>query len=87
MTNEVPEILRLYLNCDMDFDTLENRIISLAWDPDGREDQILIDTVLVEIFYIWDGVSDESLFRERVAEVIALQPEPAPTADSGAVPA
>ena len=71
MTNEIPDILRLYLNGDIDFDTLENRIISLAWNPDEREEQLLIDTILVEIFYIWDNVSDESLFRERISEFIS----------------
>ena len=74
MTNEIPDILRLYLNGDIDLGTLENRIISLAWDPDEREDQLLIDTILVEIFYIWDNVSDESLFRERIVELISPTP-------------
>ncbi len=69
MTNEIPDILRLYLNDYIDFDALENRIISLAWDPDERDDQLLIDTILAEIFYIWDNVSNESLFRERIAEL------------------
>ena len=70
MTNEIPDILRLYLNGDIDLGTLESRVISLAWDPDEREDQLLIDTILVEIFYIWDNVSNESLFRERISELI-----------------
>ena len=70
MTNGILDILRLYLNDDIDLGTLENRIISLAWDPDEREDQLLIDTILAEIFYIWNNVSNESLFRERVSELI-----------------
>ena len=74
MTNEIPEILRLYLGDGIDFDTLENRIISLAWDPDEREDQLLLDTILVEMFYIWDNVSDEPLFRERVSELVGPDP-------------
>ena len=78
MTNEIPEILRLYLGGGIDFDTLENRIISLAWDPDEREDQLLLDTILAEIFYIWDNVSDEPLFRERIAQLIAPEPNRAP---------
>ena len=84
MTNEIPDILRLYLNDDIDFDTLENRIISLAWNPDEREDQLLIDTILVEIFYIWDNVSDECLFRDRIAELIASEPNRALTTPSKA---
>ena len=74
MTNEIPEILRLYLRDGIDFDTLENRIISLAWDPDEREDQLLLDTILAEIFYIWDNVSDEPLFRKRIVQLIAPEP-------------
>lgn len=74
MTNEIPDVLRIYLNGDIDLRTLENRIISLAWNPDERDDQLLIDTILVEIFYIWDNVSDESLFRERISELISPAP-------------
>ena len=79
MTNEIPDILKLYLNDDIDFDALENRIISLAWDPDEREDQLLLDTILAEIFYIWDNISNEPLFRERVAEFISPDPNRALT--------
>ena len=71
MTNEIPDILRLYLNDDIDFDALENRIISLAWDPDERKDQLLLDTILAEIFYIWDDTSNEPLFRERITQHIS----------------
>ena len=77
MTNEIPEILKLYLNDDIDFSALENQIISLAWDPDEREDQLLLDTILVEIFYIWDDTSNEPLFRQRIVELIAPTKAPA----------
>ena len=79
MTNEIPDILRLYLNGDIDFSALENQIISLAWDPDDREDQLLLDTILAEIFYIWDDISNEPLFRKRIAQLIAADPNRALT--------
>lgn len=84
MTNEITEILRLYLDDDIDLRTLENRIISLAWVPEEREDQLLLDTILVEIFYIWDNVSNEDLFKERLAQLIAPEPNRTPATPSKA---
>lgn len=68
MTDIIPETLELYLNGDIDLDTLENRVISLAWDDDF-EDQELVDRIAFELIYIKDGLSDESIFRTRVGEI------------------
>ena len=68
MTEKILETIRLYLNGDMDLDTLENRVISLAWDDDF-EDQELVDRIALELIYIKDGLSDEPIFRTRVAEI------------------
>ncbi len=68
MTDIIPETIRLYLNGDIDLDTLENRVISLAWD-DSYEDQELVDRIAFELIYIKDGLSDESIFRTRVGEI------------------
>ena len=73
MTDIILETLRLYLNGDIDLDTLENRVISLAWDDD-YEDQELVDRIAVELVYIKDGVSDEALFRTRVAAIASRVP-------------
>ena len=70
MTDIILETLRLYLNGDIDLDTLENRVISLAWDDD-YEDQELVDRIAVELVYIKDGLSDEPIFRTRMAEILA----------------
>ena len=78
MTNEIPDILRLYLNDYIDFDALENRIISLAWDPDERDDQLLIDTILAEIFYIWDNVSNEAPLQRANSRTHRPRSEPLP---------
>ncbi len=82
MTDEVPEILRLYLKGDIDFNTLEDRLIPFAFDPRNEEEQDVVDLVFAEFFCVRDKTSDETLFRERVVEIISLQPEPAPTADA-----
>ena len=64
------DALKLYINGDMDLDTLEERIIPLAWDNDFK-DQELIGELFIEIAYINDGVSDEDIFRERVSKIAA----------------
>ncbi|MCY4652451.1 MAG: hypothetical protein OXC95_04715 [Dehalococcoidia bacterium] len=73
MTDVIPEIIRLYLNDDIDLDTLEYRVILFAWDDDF-EDQELLDEILFELIYIKDGVSDETIFRTRVAEIASQVP-------------
>ena len=72
--NRALDALNLYLNGDIDLDTLEERIIPLTWDTEF-EDQDLIDLVSIEIAYINDGVSEESAFRERVGEIAAYRRE------------
>ena len=51
----------MVLNRDIDLDALEYRVITLAWD-DEFEDQDLVDQIAVELVYIKDGVSDEAIF-------------------------
>ena len=68
MTNTIPETLKLYLSGDIDLDTLEYRVITLAWDDDF-EDQELVDRIAFELIYIKDGLFDESIFRTRVSEI------------------
>ena len=70
MTDVILGTLRLYLAGDIDLDSLEDRIIPLAWD-DEFEDQDLVDQIAVKLVYIKDGVSDESIFRTRMAEILA----------------
>ena len=73
MIDETLETLRLYLAGDLDFEALERHIVQLAPDAEG-EHRALIDCVAAEIFYVWDGESDEALFRERVADICVSQP-------------
>ena len=70
MNNRVLGALRRYLIGEIDFETLEDRVIPLAWDAKSG-DQDLIDQVAVEISYVKDAVSDEILFRSRMAELAA----------------
>ena len=64
------ETLNLYLNYEIPFDSLEECIIRLGFD-DTFEHQDLVDLITIEIAYILDGISDEPLFRERVAEAVS----------------
>ena len=64
------ETLSLYLNGEIDFEALEERIIPLGFD-DTFEHQDLVDLITIEIAYILDGISDEPLFRERVVEAVS----------------
>ena len=73
MSDNIIRAIKLYLNGDIDLDTLERRVITLAWD-DEFEDQELVDRIAVKLVYIMDGVSDESIFRTRVAEIASQVP-------------
>ena len=73
MRDNILEALELYLNGDIDLDSLEYRVITLTWD-DKSVDQDLVDRIAVELVYIKDGVSDEALFRTRVAEIASQAP-------------
>ena len=73
MRDNILEAIELYLNGDIDLDLLEYRVITLTWD-DKSVDQDLVDRIAVELIYIKDGVSDEELFRTRVAEIASQAP-------------
>ncbi len=67
------QALNLYLSGRIDFDSLEDRVIPLAWEP-PRGDHDLIYAILIEIAYIKDGASDETIFRDRLAKLAAPKP-------------
>lgn len=75
--NRTLNMLKCYLDGDIDFDTLGNYVIDLAPNAEG-ELRDLLDQIAVEIFYVWDGVSDETLFRQRIPELVGLEPAPVP---------
>ena len=77
MVDRTLNMLRHYLDGDIDFDTLGNYVIDLAPNAEG-ELRDLLDQIAVEIFYVWDGVSDETLFRERIPELVGSEPTPTP---------
>ena len=73
MSDNIFEALALYLKGYIDLDSLEYRVITLAWD-DEFEDQDLVDRIAIELIYIKDGLSDESIFRTRMAEIASQVP-------------
>ncbi len=74
MTGEVPEILRLYLNHHIDFDSLEDRLLPFALDPQCEDERDMVDLVFAEFYSVRDGTSSEPLFKERIAQLIAPEP-------------
>ena len=74
MTNIILETLGLYLTGDIDIDSLEDRIIPLLWSAQLEEERDLIAQIAVELVYIKDGLSDESAFRTRMAEIASQIP-------------
>lgn len=76
MKGKILETLELYLAGDIDLDSLEDRIIPLLWSAQLEAERDLIAEIAVELIYIKDGLSDESIFRTRVAEILAAIPFP-----------
>ena len=72
MEDRVIHALRLYLNDTIDFDSLEDHIIPVAFEAEA-EDGGLVYEMVAEIAYVKDRVSDEGMFRERVAGLVARQ--------------
>ena len=66
MDKSVLEILRLYLSGDIDFDSLEDQVVLLAFKADDQDGQLVYE-VLAEIAYVKDEVSDETTFKTRSA--------------------
>ena len=82
MTGEIPDILSLYLDDRIDFDTLEDRLLPFALNPQDEAEQDLVDLVFAEFYCVRDNTSNETLFRERTAQLIAHDPNralPTPT--------
>ena len=70
MKDTILRILEQYLIGEIDIDALEDQLIPLAWSVEG-EDADLIDEFAAELAYVKDRVSDEGMFRERVAGLVA----------------
>ena len=73
MNHQILKTLQLYLLGDIDIDSLEDRIIPLAWDNDFKDRDIL-NEIMFELIYIKDGLSDEPIFRTRIAEIASRAP-------------
>ena len=74
MSDSILETLGLYLNGEIDIDSLEDRIIPLLWSAQLEQERDLIAHIAVELVYIKDGLSDESAFRTRIAEIASQVP-------------
>ena len=69
MNDEILKTVQLYLMGDIDIDSLEDRIVPLAWETEFK-DQELLDEILFELIYLKDGLSEESIFRARMVEIV-----------------
>ncbi len=70
--DKVLNALNLYMAGEIDLDALEERVIPLAFTAE-REDRELIDHIAIELSYIKDGVSDESILRERLYPLSSVE--------------
>ena len=73
MNHQILKAVQLYLMGDIDIDSLEDRIVPLAWETEFKN-QELLDEILFELIYIKDGVSDEPIFRIRMTEIASRVP-------------
>ena len=69
------ELLTSYSMGDLDFESLEDHVIPLAWVDGPAQD--VIDQIAAEIALVKDGASDEAMFRARVEEIVASPVSPA----------
>lgn len=76
MNSRILELLTSYSTGDLDFVSLEDLVIPLAWEEDGPA-QDVVDRVAAEIALVKDGASDETMFRERIGELVASTATPA----------
>ena len=76
MSSRILELLTSYSIGNLDFESLEDLVIPLAWEEEGSA-QDLVDRVAAEIAMVKDGASDEAMFRARVGEIVASLVTPA----------
>ena len=72
MDDTVIHALRLYLDDAINFDSLEDCIIPIAFEAQA-EDGGLVFQMVAEVAYAKARVLDEATFRQRVAEALERQ--------------
>ena len=72
----IRKLLTSYSIGELDFESLEDLVIPLAWEQDGPARDV-VDQVAAEIALVKDGTSDEAMFRERIWEIVATSATPA----------
>ena len=70
MTNELFELLSLYIDGGTKLEVVDDWIAVHIWDADHK-DRDIIDQVVVELSYVKDNVSDEASFRIRMSELVS----------------
>ena len=75
MAEYVLNSLRLYLDGQIDFSTLEERVIPIVWEETDDYTQDIIDHIIIEKAHVDDGFSEESRMKARLSKLLA--PEPA----------
>ena len=69
MNDQLLSLLSLYIDGKITAEVIDTWIALNIWDATGH-DRDLIDQVAVELAYLKDGLSDESDFRTRMAEIL-----------------
>ena len=74
MDDMILDTVRLYLGGDIDFDSLEDRVVPAAFRVGvGCPHHGLVYDVLAEIAYVKDRIADETLFRTRLSALASSQ--------------
>ena len=69
------ELLTSYSMGDLDFESLEDLVIPLAWEDDSPT-QVVVDGIAAEIALVKDGASDEATFIARIGDISASSVTP-----------
>ena len=75
MNSRILQLLTSYSIGEMDFESLEDLVIPLAWGEDNVV-QDVVDRVAAEIALVKDGASDEETFRASIGEIVASSVTP-----------
>lgn len=74
MGTRILSMLSDYLIGDIDFNSLEDLVIPLAWEVEGEESD-LVDRLAAEMACVKDFTLEEAEFRSRVTEIVRPKPD------------
>ena len=74
MSEYVLNNLRLYVDGQIDFSTLEDRFIPIVWWDTDDPALNIVYQIIMEKAHVDDGFSDESRMKARLSKLLAPEP-------------